>query len=314
MTDALKELIKQPYWIIGLILGAALIAAPCVTIDKEFRFSTHSPSTYWLAVPGAALILFSALVFAYTTWSNHVLNKNAASGLDLSRVKQSKDALSVLVNNCEIRVVEGRLEDYVPGPGTAIVLPCNEYFDDKCVADSKSVLGAYVSRNFEGQVEEFIGLLKEECGKRFGPGSRQQKTGVEFSESFGPGKCLLLIRPLNRSSALALVSTTTQRANEGLSARISYLFEGMRALTLSLADARINEAVMPVLGAGHGGIEAPLALVGLILAAAEAARYGQGAQRLRRVTIVVFKRDKDSPAEVQQAIAQRALALVGTLN
>lgn len=314
MTDALKELIKQPYWIICLILGAFLIAAPCVTIDKEYRFSAHSPSTYWLAVTGAALILFSALVFAYTTWSNHVLNKNAASGLDLSRVKQSRDAISVLVNNCEIRVAEGRLEDYVPGPATAIVLPCNEYFDDKCVADPKSVLGAYVSRNFEGQIEQFSALLKDECSKRFGPGNRQQKTGDEFSESFGPGKCLLLIRPLNRSSALALVSTTTQRANEGLSARISYLFEGMRALTLSLADARINEAVMPVLGAGHGGIEAPLALVGLILAAAEAARYGQGAQRLRQVTIVVFKRDRDSPAEVQQAIAQRALALVGTLN
>jgi hypothetical protein len=33
---------------------------------------------------------------------------------------------------------------------------------------------------------------------------------------------------------------------------------------------------MPILGVGHAGIYKPLALVGLLLAVAEAARYGQG--------------------------------------
>jgi len=80
---------------------------------------------------------------------------------------------------------------------------------------------------------------------------------------------------------VALVSTTTQRAGEGLSSRISYLFDGMRALVERLADARLTEVVMPLMGAGHGHIEKPLALVGLLLAIAEVARYGQGSQRLR---------------------------------
>jgi hypothetical protein len=69
---------------------------------------------------------------------------------------------------------------------------------------------------------------------------------------------------------------------------------------------------MPVLGAGHGHIHASLALVGLILAVAEAARYGQGGQRLRRVTIVVFRRDAASAAEVDPIVIRRTLALVGS--
>ena len=86
---------------------------------------------------------------------------------------------------------------------------------------------------------------------------------------------------------------------------------GMRELVGRLADARINQVVMPVLAAGHGGIYAPLALVGLLSAIGEAARYGEGGQRLRRVTIVVFKRDADSRPEVAEVVVRRALALVG---
>jgi hypothetical protein len=71
---------------------------------------------------------------------------------------------------------------------------------------------------------------------------------------------------------------------------------------------------MPVLAAGHGGVDSSLAFVGLILAVAEAARYGQGGQRLRKVTIVVFKKDANTAAEVDETVIRRALALVGSQN
>jgi hypothetical protein len=86
----------------------------------------------------------------------------------------------------------------------------------------------------------------------------------------------------------------------------------MHELISKLADARITEAVMSIIGAGHGGIDPPLAFVGLILAIAEAAHYGQGAQRLRTVTVVVFKRDANTPAQVAQVVVRRALALIGS--
>jgi hypothetical protein len=313
MMDALKELAKQPYWVIALILGAVLVALPCIAIDKDYLLTSHQPTTLLPVVIGILLLLLSAVAFGLTVLSKR--SKYAgedAVGVDLTRVKESNGALWTTVGGSEIRVVEGRIEDQAGGEGIAIALPCNEYFDDRCVGDTKSALGAYVNRAFEGQCGEFISLMKDECSRKLGPGVEQQKTADERAESFGTGHCVLLNRPLGRSVPVALVSTTTQRAGQGLAARISYLFDGMRELATRLADARLNEVTMPILGAGHGGIDPPLAFVGLLLAVAEAARYGQGGQRLKRVTIVVFKRDADHPAQVDRAVVRRALALIGS--
>jgi hypothetical protein len=311
MFGALKSLFKQQYVVIALVLGVVLVAFPCITIDKDNHFTTHPPTTFVLVIAGLALLSLSSAAFAWTLLSKPATDADGA-GLDLRRVNESNGELWTCVSGCEIRVVNGRIEDYSGETGPAIALPCNEYFDDRCVNDTKSALGAYVNRVFDGQAAEFASLVEEECRKRLGPGIQQQKTVDEHAESFGPGRCLLLVKPLGRSIPVALVSTTTQRAGEGLAARISYLFDGMHALVARLADARLNEVAMPILGAGHGRIDPPLALVGLLLAVAEAARYGQGGQRLRRVTIIVFRKDANSPAEVDQVVVRRALALIGS--
>lgn len=311
--DVLKALLKQPFWVIALLLGVALVAFPCVTIDKDYHWTTHPPSTLVPVAVGIALLFLSSVGFVFRLLSKRATNADdVGAGIDLTRVKESNGMLWTTVSGCEIRVVDGRIEDYNHEPGIAMVLPCNEYFDDRCVGDTASALGAYVNRVFEGQAAAFVSLVKDECRKKLGAGVEQQKTEDERAESFGAGRCVLLIKPLGRSVPVALVSTTTQRAGQGLAARISYLFDGMRELVARLADARLNKVAMPILGAGHGRIAPPLAFVGLLLAVAEAARYGQGGQRLKRVTIVVFRRDAESPAEVDQVVVRRALALIGS--
>jgi Domain of unknown function (DUF6430) len=315
MMDVLKTLLKQPYWVLALVFGAVLVAFPCLTIDKDYHWTTHPPSTFLPAVAGIVLLLLSSMSFGFTLLSKPGVNAgDIGAGVDLTRVKESNGVLSTTVNGCEIRVLYGHIEDYTREPGIAVVLPCNEYFDDRCVGDTKSALGAYVNRVFEGQAAAFVSLIQDECKKKLGAGVEQQKTDDERARSFGTGRCVLLIKPLDRSVPVALVSTTTQRAGQGLAAQISYLFDGMRELVTRLADARLNEVAMPILGAGHGRIDPPLAFVGLLLAVAEAARYGQGGQRLKRVTIVVFKRDADSHAEVDAIVVRRALALIGSQN
>jgi len=310
VVDALKELLKQQYWVIALIVGALFVAFPCVTVDKEHYFQPHAPSTFWPMGVGLALLLASLLT--YLVSNRKAADAAAGAGLDLSRVKESGGALWTTVGGCEIRVVEGRIEDYPVEAGAAVVLPCNEYFDDRCVEDKKSALGAYVNRVFEGQVEAFVSLMTSESRKRLGPGKEYQKTKEQRAESFGVGCCVLLDKPLGRSVPVALISTTTQRAGEGLSARISYMFDGMRRLGKCLADARLREVVMPILGSGHGGVDRPLAFVGLLLAVAELARSGQGGARLKRVTVVVFKADGNTPSNVDRTVVRRALALIGS--
>jgi hypothetical protein len=243
----------------------ALVTFPSVTIDKDYHWATHHPSTFIPVWIGIGLLLLSSVGFLFTLLSKPSKNaEDVGAGLDLTRVKESNGVLWTTVSGCEIRVVNGRIEDQADKAGVAITLPCNEYFDDRCVGDTRSALGAYVNRVFEGQVAEFVSIAKDECRKKLGVGVEQQKTDDERAESFGAGRCVLLTKPLGRSVPVAIVSTTTQRAGQGLVARISYLFDGMRELVTRLADARLNEVIMPVLGAGHGGIAPPFTLTILI--------------------------------------------------
>jgi hypothetical protein len=311
MTKAFEALLKQPYWIIALIFGALLVAFPSVTIDKDNHWQPHAPSTYVPVIIGILLLILSALAFGYTQiWKQQT--DDVGAGVDLKRVTECDGGFATVVNGCEIRVVTGRIEEYAGNQGLAVVLPCSEYFDDLCVGDMRSALGSYVNRVFDGRSAEFISLVAEGCRKKFGAGVEQQKTHDQRAASFGAGSCLLLIKPLGHSVPVALLSTATQRAGQGLAAQISYMFEGMRELVTRLADERINQVVMPMLGTGHGRIDPPLALVGLLLAIAEAARYGQGGQRLKRVTVVLFKKEANSPAEVDPVVVRRALALIGS--
>jgi hypothetical protein len=312
----LETLAKLEYRVLTLILGVVLIILTCVSLNKEYYWTTHRPETLWLFVPGIALLLLSWGGYAVTLLSKRTKNaSDIGAGLDLTRVKEGEGVLWTTVSGCEIRVVNGRVEEYPRDAGVAIVLPCNEYFDDRCADDTSSALGAYVNRVFEGQAQDFVSLMKDECRKKLGAGIEQQKTQEERAVSFGAGRCVLLTRPLGRATAVALVSTTTQRAGEGLAAQISYLFDGMCELRTRLADTHLREVAMPLLGAGHGRINPPLAFVGLLLAIAEAAyaRYGQSAgQHLKRVTIIVFKRDADSAPDVDPIIVRRALALIAS--
>lgn len=175
MLNALKTLFEQRFWTIALVLGAVLTMAPCVTVDEHYHWSTHSPSTAPLFVVGVVLLGVSILAFGFALWTKHKTHGEIGAGLDLTRVKESDGTIWTTVSGCEIRVISGRLEEQNPGPGTAFVLPCNEYFDDECAGDTNSALGAYVNRQFDGQVDEFIALLGQECRKKLKP-TEQQKT------------------------------------------------------------------------------------------------------------------------------------------
>ena len=243
--------------------------------------------------------------------NKHYIDEVGA-GLDLTRVNERDGVMWTVLSGCEIRVVNGRIEDHPVESTTVVVLPCNEYFDDRCAYDTKSALGAYVNKIFDGQVDKFIACSKEECNKRLGPGVEQQKTADERAVSFGAGRAVLLLNPLGSKTSIGLISTTTQRAGQGLAAKTSYLCDGVCELVTRLVDARLHDVVMPILGAGHGRIDPALAFVTLVLATAEAVRSTPGGSPLRTVTIIVFRRDPKSPPEVHQTVAQRALALIGS--
>jgi len=227
-----------------------------------------------------------------------------------SNVWECPDGFRASVGASEISIIAGRIENHPAGPQTAVALPCNEYFEDNCTSDTRTALGVYAGRHCLGVTSTFSDQVRQQCLTRFGVGTRQQRTMDEWGESHGPGRAILVPDPSRNAAAIALLSTTTQRAGQGLAARMSYVFDGVRELFELLADKRINEVVMPVLGAGHGGIDPPLALAGLVLALAEAARYGADRQRRKKITIIVFQRSKHDPPDVETDGIRKALELV----
>lgn len=214
------------------------------------------------------------------------------------------------VGGSEISIVLGRIEDYPAGRETAVVLPCNEYFEDHCATDSRTALGIYIQRHCAATSSVFFESVRQQCKTKFGAGTRKEKVDGEFSESYGPGLSIFVPDPSHNVAGIALVSTTTQTAGQGLAARMSYVFDGVGELFKLLADKRVNEVVMPVLGAGHGGIDPPLALAGLVLALAEGARYGVGRQSRKKITIVVFQKTPLEPPDVTLASIRKTLELV----
>ncbi len=58
------------------------------------------------------------------------------AGLDPTLVDEFDGILSARVSGCEIRAVEGRIEDYPSDSKTVVILPCNEYFDNECAHDT----------------------------------------------------------------------------------------------------------------------------------------------------------------------------------
>jgi hypothetical protein len=198
-------------WVIALVFGVALVGFPCLTVDKDYHLTSHPPTTLPPVVVGIALLVLSSTAFGCTLLAKRTSDANELGGLDLKRVNETNGALWTNVSGCRIQVVNGRIKEYRQEPGAAIVLPCNEYFDDRCVGDTKSSLGAYVNRMFEGQVAAFASLLKDECRKKRGAGIAQQKTDEERAESFGAGRCLLLTKPLGITIPVALISTNGVR-------------------------------------------------------------------------------------------------------
>jgi hypothetical protein len=91
--DVLKDLFKQPYWIIALVSGVALVALTCVTVDKDYHWSTHAPGALWLAVVGIVLLALSSVSFGFTLLPKRQSGVSALEGLDPQRVQSCDGAL-----------------------------------------------------------------------------------------------------------------------------------------------------------------------------------------------------------------------------
>src|SRR5690242_6305490 len=103
MIEALKELTKQPYWVIALILGVALIALPSLTVVKDYHWAAHSPTAFVPVAASLGLLVLSAAAFWFSLSRKNATNDDVGRGLDLTRVKEKNGVVWTTVSGCEMR-------------------------------------------------------------------------------------------------------------------------------------------------------------------------------------------------------------------
>ena len=222
---------------------------------------------------------------------------------DQARIATKEGAASVRIGAATISVEPGRLEASIRNPnGTLVVLPANEFFDDACITDPRSALGAFVQAKFPGRAPALQRLVADQLSDR--PSKRvEREPGVEL-QSYGVGSTVFLDRPLGTDFRLLLAAATTHRPGVGLRAEPGTVFAIVKSAYATARDHRIGEICLPLVGAGHGAMNRELALATLLLAWSEALFRHPSNTTVR---VVVFQADAVKPPEVSIKRSKRLL-------
>jgi hypothetical protein len=202
-------------------------------------------------------------------------------------VRAGNELLSMQIGRARVRVELGRIEDYAKDDSQlAIALPANEYFDDECISDPKSALGAFVDHHFD-DVEGVVADVRTALTDL--PAERVMRTGDRADFSYGVGQTLRL-KHHSLGCHVVLVAATTERPGIGLRAEPHFLYAAVDGVVRVSNERRLASLVMPVFGSGHGGVPVPIALLFNLLAIKRALNSDAG-RMLREITVVVFDRD-----------------------
>ncbi len=195
-------------------------------------------------------------------------------------------AISVQLARTSVRVEVGRIQDCQSTDTRAVIaLPANEYFDDECISDTNSSLGAFVQHHFKDSVADFIRQVSAELIDV--PSQRVPRAERRIDESYGIGETILLSK-LQPDYRLILVSATTERTGVGLRAEPHFLYAALESVIEKMNEHRLNHLVMPVFGSGHGGMPLPVAILFNLLAARSILAEGLG-RNIKEIRIVVFE-------------------------
>ena len=223
---------------------------------------------------------------------------------DVAGVQSIPNGYSVRLGRMTINVIMGRIEDInCSDHASMVALPANEFFDDECIHDPQSSLGAFMQHYFKGKIPDIQGLVKHALAHE--PTTEAKKGPGKLASSYGVGTCAFLDDPLSSGLRIAMVSVTTHRADEGLRADAAYLFAAAASLQRAMANHRLTRLYIPVLGSGNGGLKAEVSLLCMLIAFGELHR--RSAHNLKEINIVVFRASQTSSPSVSEAIVKRGL-------
>ncbi len=297
---SLKDFFKQPFQVILLLLGFVLLLSANFRIDDILKLSI-SPlenTNIFLTILGIILIIVAILLH---------LKDASLNLLPLStNVKKDGNEFLIEKGKAEIRVKFGRLETIDTTENDCLIaLPANEYFDDDCINDTRSALGAFMKHHFPYNIDDIQNVVRQKL-QSYASQKFEREPG-NYYDSFGVGTCVYLEHPLSSTMRIGMVSVTTKRAGEGLRAEASNIFSSIESLSVVMADHRLNKIYIPLLGSGHGGLEAEVSLLCMLIAFSGILDKHTG-HHVKSINIIIFKKNKNYKPVISSTQVRKALA------
>jgi O-acetyl-ADP-ribose deacetylase (regulator of RNase III) len=175
----------------------------------------------------------------------------------------------------------------------AVVLPANRSFDDACVRDGKSALGAYFQTHFPKHIAEVQSLVSAQLGTQ-DPDSLSEG-------GYPPGTVVYLDRPLGTPNRVILAAVTEKVAGAGIQADTLSLIASLKSVMRLAVDRRLTKLWMPIMGTGHGGLDFSVALTMIIVQLSNCI-LREGYHSIQRFVLTVHDPDGRRAEQVERVV------------
>lgn len=220
----------------------------------------------------------------------------------LSKIRKISNGFQTTIESATIEICFGQIQELIKTETTALVaLPANDLFDDKCIEDTRSSLGAFVNNIFPNQVHQISNLVKDKL-----PAASVVHNGIP---RYDIGSTIYFDRPLSKDIRLAFLAVTTVTENYGIRCEAPDIFKAIKGVHRLISAQRLDTVVLPVIGSGHGGLRPPVSLICMLIAFAECLKEPSG-HHIKSVRIVVFQENKHTKPSISYWQARRLLAFV----
>jgi hypothetical protein len=304
----LKDLLtKQRYPVILLLAGFMLVLLAEYSVAGELtKLQVQARATFqWPTLAlGIVCIALSVGLFLF--------DPEDLIGWLSCKLETTDTGFKTKFRDTMFHVDFGLLQDlYSPAMDNAVVvLPANEYFDDRCFNDARTAAGAFMRGRFSPEQARVLRkLVDSELQHLTFQEVARESHGV--SRSFGTGTCVYLEQPLATPYRIILASVATDRDDEGLRTELESIFKVMAEVRRIVAEHRLSAVYIPLIGAGKGGVPAQVAFLALAIAVLEN-RCREGGHLMKDIHAVIYRPDGKDP-QLSTAKAKAVVRQVVTL-
>jgi O-acetyl-ADP-ribose deacetylase (regulator of RNase III) len=183
-------------------------------------------------------------------------------------------------NNINITLKLGKIEDNKNySRNSIILLPANTKFDDDCITDNKSALGAFFIEYYPNQLKEAKEAMVLQA---------QNNCKTIGTDEFELGSIIILPPPFDKVSKVAISAITKRQPQKGITANLSTISLCIRNIFEITSDKKIDTIILPALGSGHGGLELKYSINSILF---HLKYYSQLYHHIKQVFIMIYSND-----------------------